>query len=318
MVSLSAHSEALSRWASWAARLQLEEAKERGIGTTEYLRTTDWDAPKRLVSAHALVATNTSVSPPPWLAAKELVQGCNAMSEAEGARLTQLYEDSKLRLFPLSDPLNVLFPLHRQLSFSREEVYSDWLQWVLLQLADTRLTGWVLGSSDWKRFAGLPDRIEVGREVPVEHGHVDQTGRLDLVISQGSAWLAVIEVKTREFSESDLEKHKGYMDSSQPGTDLIFLATEPPDMDLRGFRFLSWADVCMTLRAIAPHRLGPERILSTALILAFVGAVEQNLLGLVSPEITPMPIGRVPRLVDHLTKAAETEGKLGGLQTGNE
>jgi hypothetical protein len=313
MVSLSAHSEALSRWASWAARLQLEEAKERGIGTTEYLRTTDWDAPKRLVSAHALVATNTSVSPPPWLAAKELVQGCNAMSEAEGARLTQLYEDSKLRLFPLSDPLNVLFPLHRQLSSSREEVYSDWLQWILLQVADTRLIGRILGSPNWERFAGLPDPIEVEREVPVKHGHLDQTGRLDLVIRQGSPWLAVIEVKTRPFSEFDLEKHKGYVDSSPPEADLIFLATEPPDdrMDLGGFRFLSWADVCVTLRAIAPRLLEPERILSTALILAFVGAVEQNLLGLVSPEIMPRPIGKVPRVADHLAKAAQKEGKLG-------
>ena len=149
-VSLSVHSEALSHWARWAARLQPGEAQQREPGTTESPRTADWDAPKRLVSAHALVATNTSVSPPRWLAASKLIQGCVRMSKAEDARLTQLYEDSKLHLFPLSDPLNVLFPLHRQLSSSREEVYSDWLQWILLQVADTRLIGRILGSPNWE------------------------------------------------------------------------------------------------------------------------------------------------------------------------
>lgn len=78
-----------------------------------------------------------------------------------------------------------------------------------------------------------------------------------------------VEVKTREFNELDLEKHKGYRDSiSSPQTELIFFSADRPDLDLRGFRFLSWADVCVTLRAIAPRLLGPERILGTAMILA--------------------------------------------------
>ena len=238
------------------------------------------------------------------------------MSRAEGERLAQIYKDSKLRLFPLSDPLDVQFHLHRQLSSSREEVYSDWLQWVLERVADSdaRLIGRILGSPNRELFANSRKPITFDREVRIEHGHYDQTGRLDLVVSQGPVRLAVIEVKTREYSDSDLEKHRGYRDSivvSSPETELIFLSVSPPDSDPGGFRFLSWADVCVTLREIAPRLLAPRHILATALILAFVGAVEQNLLGFISPEATLVPLGKVPRMVDHLTKAGRTEVALG-------
>ena len=56
--------------------------------------------------------------------------------------------------------------------------------------------------------------------------------------------------------------------------------------------------------------LGTEQILGTALILAFVGAVEQNLLGFVSPEATNVPTAKVPRMLDHLTKVIRMEDTL--------
>jgi hypothetical protein len=227
-----------------------------------------------------------------------------------------MYKDSKGRLFPLSDPLDVEFHLHRQLFSSREEVYSDWLQWVLQHVADfdAWLIGRILGSSNWELFANSQEPISVGREVPVEHGRNDQSGRLDLVVSRGAMTLAVVEVKTREYGDSDLEKHRGYRDSitvRSPEAELIFLSVDPPASDPGGFRFLSWADLCVALRGIAPRLLEPGHILGTALILAFVGAVEQNLLGFVSPEATSMPVGKIPRIVDHLTRAERMEGALG-------
>ena len=89
------------------------------------------------------------------------------------------------------------------------------------------------------------------------------------------------------------------------------------DSDLRGFRFLSWAAVCVALRGITPYMLDQEHILSTALILAFVGAVEQNLLGFVSPPSALTAVGRIPRMVDHLTKA-RMEASLGNPTTSSE
>lgn len=305
MESLSDHLGALSHWARWAARLHLDDVNQSRPGATEA---------QRLIGAHALVAANSHVAPPGWLAASNLITSFVAMSRSEGVRLTQMYESSKRRLWPLSDPLDVLFHFHRQLSSSREEVYSDWFQWVLSQVADARLIGQILGTPIPDRFANSKGPVSVEREIWVEHGHVDQTGRLDIVVSQGLEKLAVIEVKTREYSREDLQKHIGYaraIKTSSPQAEMILLAVDPPDTDLSGFRFLSWDDVCVTLRGIAPSLLVSERPLATALILAFVGAVEQNLLGLTSPEIIPLPLDRVPRTVDHFARAAQMEELLG-------
>jgi hypothetical protein len=191
-------------------------------------------------------------------------------------------------------------------------VYSDWLQWVLCQVAevDSRLIGQILRSPNWKRFANSQNPVAVDREVPVAHGYNDQTGRLDLVIRRGTEWLAVVEIKTRGYSDFDLAKHKGYRDSIAPSADLILISVDPPDKDPGGFRFLSWADVCITLRGIAPRLLSSE-VLSTAMILSFVGAVEQNLLGFRLPEEIRMSIGKVPRMIDHLMKVKRREPEFG-------
>jgi hypothetical protein len=55
MVSFSAHSASLTRWAGWAARLKCAEAKQGGPRGAESLKIRDWDALRRLISAHALV-----------------------------------------------------------------------------------------------------------------------------------------------------------------------------------------------------------------------------------------------------------------------
>ena len=281
----------------------------------ELVEITKWEAPRQLIAAHKRMGVTGRLSPPPWNAALDLTRICKEMSEAESGHFLQLYRGSKQRLLPLSDPLDARFPLHRQLSGSREEVYSDWLQWVLEQIKDIQRIGRILRSPNLERFATSQEPIRVEREVVVEHGYIGQTGRPDLVLKQGSQLLAVIEVKTRAYEDSDLKKHEGYRESiNSPDTELIFLAIDPPDSDsdLFDFRYLSWADVCVTLRAIAPSLLlEQKRVLGTALILAFVGAVEQRSLGFVSPETDNLPIAKVPRMVDHLTKAARMEGRLG-------
>jgi hypothetical protein len=216
------------------------------------------------------------------MAASKLARDFHTMSQAELEPLAGAYDRSKKRLFPLSDPLDTRFPLHRQLSSDREEVYSDWLQWVLQQFSDTRCLGHILGSPNLARLANPHEPISVDREITVEHGYAGRAGRLDIVLRQGSRRLIVVEVKTRAYEDADLEKHAGYTESiDSPDSEFIFLAVNPPDTGLRGFRFVSWAEVCVALRAVAESRLGPDHILSTALVLAFVGAVEQNLLGFV-------------------------------------
>ncbi len=151
------------------------------------------------------------------------------MSERARIQLRQLYNESRVRFSLLSDPLDVSFHLHRQLADSREEVYSDWLQWVLEYLADPRLIAEVLAVPDeGRQFGYSSEPLKIKREEHVEHGHQDQSGRLDIVIRQGLSTLAVIEIKTRDYSDVDLLKHKGYSPCVKAGTDLIFVAVNEP------------------------------------------------------------------------------------------
>ena len=271
-----------------------------------------WGVLGSFIASYTDLEPKVRLSTPTWAAASRLIRSCEAMSRAESLHFVQMYTESQQRFSPLSDPLDLLFPLHRQLSSSREEVYSDWFQWVLGQIPNARTLGCILGSPSMELAVNSHEPIVVDREIPVEHGHAYQTGRLDIVVRQGTQWLAVVEVKTRPYEDADLEKHEGYRKSiNSPETELIFLAVDPPDSDPRGFRFLSWADVCVTLRRIAPEMLKSRQILTTALILAFVGAVEQNLLGFTSPESPRFHFGKVPRMIDHFRKTTQMEAHRG-------
>jgi hypothetical protein len=278
------------------------------VDVTGPLKIVKWQALRGFVAACERLDSRAPHPLPGWVAASKLARDFYTMSQAVLAPLAGAYDRSKKRLFPLSDPLDTRFPLHRQLSSDREEVYSDWLQWVLQQFSDPRSLEHILGSPNLARLANPDEPVSVDREITVEHGYAGQAGRLDLVLRQRSRRLIVVEVKTRAYAGADLEKHAGYTESiDSPETEFIFLAVNPPDTGLHGFRFLSWAEVCVALRAIARSQLGPDHVLSTALVLAFVGAVEQNLLGFVSPESASLPIGKAPRMLDHLLSAERME-----------
>jgi hypothetical protein len=276
--------------------------------TTRPLRITKWQALRGFVAACERLDSRAPRRTLGWVTATELARNFHTMSQAVLKPLAGAYDRSKKSLYPLSDPLDARFPLHRQLSSDREEVYSDWLQWVLQQFSDPQSLRRILGSPNLAQLANPDEPVIVDREITVEHGYAGQAGRLDLVFRQQSRRLIVVEVKTRAYAGADLEKHVGYTESiDSPETEFIFLAVNPPDTGLLGFRFVSWAEVCVALRAIARSRLGPNHILSTALVLAFVGAVEQNLLGFVSPESASLPIAKAPRMLDHLLSAERME-----------
>jgi hypothetical protein len=298
---MSALTEAIVYWAQWAPKLRAAKAvqhnRHKEISKTQQQITPTWDHVKTLVTWDRAFTASAPTSLPSWNAASSLFTSFILMSQSAKTRLTELYEASKLRLSPLSDPLDVRFPLHKQLAPEREEVYSDWLKWVFDHLSEhPRLIAEILGFPDPVNFGSSSDPIEVKREETVPRGHQDRAGRLDLVIHQGEKWLAVIEVKTKPHSKGDVEKHTGYRDSAallqHTHADLIFLAADPPDSDSSGFRFLSWADLCIAIRRIAPRLLEPKHIIGTALMLAFVGAVEQNLLGFASLNLHPSHLTR--------------------------
>ncbi|HZD40998.1 MAG TPA: hypothetical protein VE131_09770, partial [Terriglobales bacterium] len=159
----------------------------------------------------------------------------------------------------------------------REEAYSDWLEWVVQQAKAPyrvfRLFGLEPPSS-------LTDDapLDVKREVCIPHGHEDQEGRLDLVISFGGQAAIIVEVKKGDADDADTAKHAGYTESHS-NAKRVLLAVSAEELDYEGFEFRSWANVCIEMRLLAMELCKDRNTLAAAMVLAFVAAVEQNLLG---------------------------------------
>lgn len=172
-------------------------------------RINKWQALRGFVTACERLDSRVPLRISGWAVASKLARDFRIMSQAVREPLAVAYDRSKKSLFPLSDPLDARFPLHRQLSSDREEVYSDWLQWVLQQFSDPQSLGRILGSPNLAQLANPDEPVIVDREITVEHGYAGQAGRLDLVLRQQSRRLIVVEVKTRAYAGADLEKHVG-------------------------------------------------------------------------------------------------------------
>jgi hypothetical protein len=219
-----------------------------------------------------------------WQAALQLTKAARESLAGEGRRLRLLLEESRSRLHPLEDPFDIDLGVHRWLAGEREETYSDWLQWVIQQIRSPPLIYRVFGVpappgiADWK---DLPPKIQ--REYWVPSGHVSQEGRLDLVVRFGTNALIVIEVKKTGAEEADKAKQDGYSawlgDQQVAHKDAVLLATSAADTIYHGFRFVPWTTVCKGLRKTAAGFCKEQKVVVAAMILAFVAAVEQNLLG---------------------------------------
>ncbi len=223
-------------------------------------------------------------------------------------RLQQLLDRSHDALRPLDDPLQVDFGLHRWLSEDREESYSDWLHWILAQLKNPELVFEVLGidqPATVSRCSGLP--FSVTRE------EVIQQGRLDLVVRYGTEALVLIEVKVSSAEDSDTEKNEGYSlwlrQQCYNFRHSILICTDAQQPDYRGFVPVRWAEVCVNLRRMIPKLLVRGRAVLSAMILAFVGAIEQNLLAFphLGSEQRPAALLQMPRIVAYLERSLERE-----------
>jgi hypothetical protein len=166
------------------------------------------------------------------------------------------------------------------LAEDREERYSSALEWLILRLPAHEVIQ-VFGLDDSGTDQSQPWEIE--REYQVRHG--DQIGRLDLVLRRNGKCRVVIEVKTKPYVEDDLSKHELYCAAIHEAPDLcesekVFLAQRDEDMDLGGFGFRSWRQVCLGLRRNARSVIKDRSYGEAALFLALLGAIEQNLLKL--------------------------------------
>jgi len=224
-----------------------------------------------------------------WKACNRLIDSALKYEEFILRPFFDLLQEYEKLIAPLEDPLKVNFHLHRWLYGCREEVYSDWLAWIFTELSTADRIGRVLfGNEIQEPLIECRDRCESDREVWVPKGHKGHSGRLDCVLRFSDKALIAIEVKVIEVETADIVKQAGYCEwlSHQlvPFKKAVLIATSGDESkDYYGFSLLTWRDLCIRLRKILPEIIKEGHLTNVSLILAFVGLVEQNILGIHFP-----------------------------------
>jgi hypothetical protein len=222
-----------------------------------------------------------------WESVNRLIDAARTVRLAEAAKLRHLLLESNNRLAPLSDPLLSNFDLRRWLAEEREEVYSDWLEWVVKQLPTLGDVLYVLGVLEPEGIASEAlSTFSTKREMQVKLR--ESWKRLDLVIRSAGRVLVLIEVKKTSAEEADTAKQKEYLEwaKGEPERDkyFILLAKAGERPEYHEFKLRTFEDICRVLRKRVPELISERKMtVSTgALVLAYVGAVEQNMLDLSS------------------------------------
>jgi hypothetical protein len=243
---------------------------------------------------------------PDFEAARRMIDATVAWFEFEKSQLRSLLEASNRALAPLADPLLVDFGAHRWLVDSREEAYSDWLSWIVEQLRDPELVLPLFRINNAAVCAdcGRAREFIVKREKPIKGGK----RRLDFIICYGDTALIVVEVKVTDADVAQTSKqsdYKKWVDKQRaPNRYSVLLATGGELNEYDGFQMLSWAELCNGLRKVAPKAYVSKSPVIAAMILAFIGAVEQNLLGFIRPDLESEAMRSTwPELAAHIRKS---------------
>ena len=167
----------------------------------------------------------------------------------------------------------------------------------------------------WACLPGHNTRRRRSRWIAKSRWHIEMTLGMagSSLSSDRDRRCCVLEIKTKVFADEDLHNQRAYSESSEvsPGAERVFIAVDAEGFDLRGFRSLSWSEVCIRLRCLAPTFAANRGHLAAALLLAFVGAVEQNLLGLA--ESSGRDLGALPKTAEHLKRFLESTQRADSL-----
>jgi hypothetical protein len=214
--------------------------------------------------------------------------------------LENLFRESDRRLRPFVDPLSGDLSMSFLLAHEREESYSAVLEWLIHRLPASEV-GQIFGLDD----SGTDQSAawHTVREFEIRDG--DEAGRLDLILTRNKRCYLVIEAKTKPYIEEDLRKHKLYCSAIRKAPDMceaekVFLAQTDQGLNLGGFDFRSWWQVCLALRQSSQSVIKTKPYGEAALFLALLGAIEQNLLDL-------NPKSNAPTVARYLEEILEGE-----------
>jgi hypothetical protein len=126
---------------------------------------------------------------------------------------------------------------------------------------------------------------------------------LDLVAYHADQAVLVVEVKKGEAEGADVAKHAGYT-KAHPDASHVLLVVAAEEEDYDGFRPCTWGSVCIQMRHLAIELRDEGQIMAAAMALAFVAAVEQNLMGFSAGLVRAVehgsPVFFDGRIVDHI------------------
>jgi hypothetical protein len=247
-----------------------------------------------LLWADLISLTRQPATAADWGAVTHIMDSARRLLVVHEENLKRLLAESTRKLDGLADPFETDLGVHRWLNTAREEAYSDWLDWIVRQVQHPRLVFRMF------RIPLPPDLAEWQHLIPtVKREVVVPDGRLDLVIRYPGRALLVIEVKTNPPGIPALAKQDFYLrwlnQEHEPIRVPILLVVERPENSY-GFEVLLWRDCCQTLRRLIPALRKKSGTTVAVMALAFVGAVEQNLLELPAQPLESLMAGRLMNL----------------------
>jgi hypothetical protein len=202
-------------------------------------------------------------------------------------------------------PVRANVGLNRWLAKDREEAYSAWLAWLLGELKSVEDVLKLLGVRE-------PEVCRLCRGVSydiIPEHRIPPYGRLDILITCGQQAAIVVELKKTTADVAETEKQARYCEWLKKQRRFRFkyrvlLAVgETSEDNCWGFMPRGWEDVCIELRRMLPRvraRLDP---VTAAMFVAFVSAVETNLLGLRAPKVKQDRSLLYARTADHLEQS---------------
>ena len=213
-----------------------------------------------------------------WKHIQEFLREGKKILASERKRMRGLLKSSCAKFRPLHDPLQAELGTHRWLAHEREESYSDWMKWILEQISDPRRIGKVMGVKE-KSLSRFSGEIRIDREVGIKDMEGNRR-RTDLDISYGGTDAFRVEIKKGDARDVDPKQLKAQERERQFQYYILIVSAGQTRDCCRPFSVRYWKDICIELRRFVRRmkRMRSKQAVVSAMILGFVGAVEQNLL----------------------------------------
>ena len=215
-------------------------------------------------------------------AADRLSNAGQILLEQRREFLESLLIESRERLSPLGEPLELDLGVHRRLKSEREEAYSDWLAWVLSHLTSGEIADLFFIPADL-----ITDRKSPALKIIPEYtvNHEGKSGRIDVLVKFPGNTALVLERKKGSIDGADTEKQeKIYFPAMQKigmNCHYVLLVTDndKAGQERHKFTVIDYATLCRKLRCWAVEAIKSKKpLILVAMALAFVGAIEANLL----------------------------------------